>query len=151
MDDPVLKLSCQEPSTSSSWPPFFSWYFSNKDINSKLSRSLLWGLKRLPMTSRMILKFKEDQFWHQGEHCPTSLQSGTLNVLQVHPYCVPLLDTLRIRLSTWKCQGFCLGVYQCHPWCKKIPCSSSLVRKFQCPPSIWAYHHYWSSFMTHLH
>ena len=76
-----------------------------------------------------------DYPWHQGWLCPSSLQSGTLNILQVE-YKGPLLDTIPIKISTQNFQGIFLGIKKTWFIMSGLTLSSkSLLRNHQHPPS----------------
>ena len=111
-DNPVLQVSCQEPSTSSKYhhkgPP--SWHTSNEDIDMKLSGYLPLGQTWSSMTSRMTLSStspgSSSKYPHEGP---------------------PILDTLLMKILTWNFQGIFLWVKHGHPWHQGWPCSPSLL------------------------
>ena len=50
---------------------------------------------------------------HQRWSCPPSLLSRTLNILQLPPFLIPILDTLLIQISIQNFQGIFLRNPQC--------------------------------------
>ena len=74
----------------------------------------------------IFLGVNKHHSWCQEWPCPPYLQSGTLNVLHVPPFLIPLLDTLLIEISTQNFQGIFLGVKKHHSWCQEHPCLPSL-------------------------
>ena len=92
-DDHVLQVFCQEPSTSSKYPHEGPPILDTLLI--KISTRNFQGI---------FLRVKKHHPWHQGWPCPPSLQSGTLNVLQVPPLLTPhSWHTSNSWYIYWKC------------------------------------------------
>ena len=89
-----------------------------------------WGINN--GDTLRTLRVPDQALGRQGLHryhgwpCPPSLQSGTLNVLQIPPGSTPLLDTLIIKISTWNFQGVFLWVKQDSPWYEGWHCPQRL-------------------------
>ena len=113
MDDPVIHVYCQEPSTSSKYPP--SWPPLPDTILIEISTQNFQGT---------FLGVKKHHSWCQEEPCPPCLWSGTL--------------TLLIEISTRNFQGIFLGVKKHYSWRQEQPCPpcvrSGTLNVLQVPP-----------------
>ena len=88
------------PSTPLIEPPP-SWHTSNKDINTKFSGFLSWGIK-------IIHDVRNDPVLHVSCQEPSTSS-------KYRPSCPHLLDTLLIEISAQNFQGIFLGAYLNHP------------------------------------
>ena len=126
MDDPQHHHHHQQQSTSllDACIPYIS--ANNKDIDTKLSGYVPWGLSSTSRSSWMTLSFMSP-LRNPQHHQSTSLLCPP-----------PIPDTLLIKISIQNFQCIFLMVNKHHPWHLGLPCPPSLrsgtLNVLQVPP-----------------
>ena len=127
MDDPVLLVSDQEPSTSSKYPP--SWPPIPDTLLIMISKQNFQGI--ILRVKNIIHDVRNDPVLYVSNQEPSTSS-------KYPPSWPPLSDTVIIEISTGNFQGIFHRVKVHHSWCQEHPCLPSLrsgtLNVLQVPP-----------------